>query len=87
MLNEAFKSTVGHSRDKLWMYLWSFPTQQQSDIKDSALKTHLPRILPEQNVNSKAYLSRVELSCCYKPGDTSQSFAYLAKFTEQDYIS
>lgn len=80
------KHSRAQQRDKLWMCPWSFPVQQQCDINDSALKTHLPKILPEQNANSKSCLSRLGLSCCYKPGETSQSSAYLAKVTEQDYI-
>lgn len=80
------KHSRAQQRDKLWICSWSFPVQQQSDVNNSALKTHLPKILPEQNANSEAYLSRLELSCCCKPGETSQSYAYLAKFTEQDYI-
>lgn len=63
-----------------------FPVHQQTDVNNSALITHLPKILPGKNVNNKVYLSRPELSCYYEPGETSQSYAYLAKFTEQDYI-
>lgn len=43
------KHSRAQQRDKLWMCLQSFPVQHQSDVNNSALKTHLPKILPEQN--------------------------------------